>query len=323
MTERKKYQHYVPKFYLEGFQNSSEKLWCYDKQLDKAYEGSAKRLGGEKFYYDVPDVEKDVGTLQFIENWFHPMERDASSALTAWRDRLENKRVFAPTEEEQHAMAVFMAVQSLRTPRARKEAEEAALLAAKISFFNYLGETHPEVARKLENPLEDLQLSLNEERRAAVHAMMLLDLQLIEELAVILCGHLWIVSENQTCNTFYTSDHPLVVVPHVKHPVRSMSGLRSPGVQVLLPLTPRHSLSLLERSYWQKLSEHDRKLIPFGLTKEHVDFENSHQVVESTRFVYSHDGDFSLAREMCRDHPRLRDPERPIMATRRLNTPRD
>ena len=59
MNERKKYQHYVPRFYLEGFQDDSGKLWCYDKQLDKAYQGSPDSLGGEKFFYDVPKLRSN------------------------------------------------------------------------------------------------------------------------------------------------------------------------------------------------------------------------------------------------------------------------
>ncbi len=316
MNERKKYEHYVQRAYLEGFQNSSGKLWCYDKQLDKAYPESSRRLGGESFFYDVPEVEKQLGVSQFIEHWLNPLETDAATALKAWRDRLHRKGEFSPTECEQRTMATYLAVQYLRTPRGRQLAEELTLAAAKISFFNYLGEKAPELANQLQNPIEEIQLSLAKDRRAAAHASILLNIPLIEELATVLLGHIWIVVENKTEVFYYTSDHPVISVPHAGSPVRAKSGLASAGIQVIYPLTSRHSLSLLERSFWKAFAPSDRRVHWQQITNANVEFDNSVQVAKSTRFVYSQGGDFALAKDMCRENPELRNPERTILHSR-------
>lgn len=316
MNERKKYQHYVQRVYLKGFQNESGMLWCYDKHLDKAYQGSPDSLGGEKFFYDVPEVEKQLGVSQFIENWLNPLESVAATALRAWRESLLGNGEFSPTESEQRIMATYLAVQYLRTPRGRQQAEELTLIAAKVSFFNYLGETAPELANKLQNPIEEIQLSLAKDRRAAAHATVLLDIPLIEGLATVLLGHIWIVIENNTESSYYTSDHPVVAVPHAGSPVRPKSGLASQGIQVIYPLTPRHSLSLLERNFWKDFAPSDRRVHKQRIIKAHVEFDNSVQVFKSTRFVYSKNGDFALAKDMCRENPELRNPQRAILQSR-------
>lgn len=316
MNERKKYQHYVPRFYLEGFQDDSGKLWCYDKQLDKAYQGSPDSLGGEKFFYDVPEVEKQLGVSQFIENWFNPLETDAATTLKAWRKSLLTTGEFSPTESERHIMATYLAVQYLRTPRGRQKAEELTLLAAKISFFNYLGEKDPEIANQIQNPIEEIQLSLAKDRRPAAHATILLNIPLIEELATILLKHIWIVVENKTESSYYTSDHPVVVVPHAGTSVRPKSGLASTGIQVIYPLTPQYSLSLLERNFWKLFAPSDRKVHRLQIAKASVEFDNSVQVVQSSRFVYSQDSDFTLVKDMCRENPELKNPQRTILHSR-------
>ena len=71
---RVKYQHYVPRFYLEKFCNSDGRVWVYDKFLERAYCRKPDQIGGETHFYDVPELEKHVGGEQFIEKFFNPFE---------------------------------------------------------------------------------------------------------------------------------------------------------------------------------------------------------------------------------------------------------
>ena len=62
--------------------------------LDKVYAQSAERLGGEKYFYDVPEVEDEVA--QFIEKWFNPMEglllfEAMTRAFEEHRDKFERQ----------------------------------------------------------------------------------------------------------------------------------------------------------------------------------------------------------------------------------------
>jgi hypothetical protein len=314
---RIRYQHYVPRFYLEGFQSRTGKLWCYDKKLDKAYQQSPDRLGGESLFYDVPDVDETAGVSQFLEKWFNPLEGTASAALRNWRDRLSSKHAFSPTTEEMWTIAAFMVVQMLRTPRGRRLAVDSAVLAAQISFYNFLGKKNPELAARIGNPLEELHISLEKDRWAYAHVHQLLDIDLHEELAEILMSHIWIVTQNDSRWPYHTSDHPVIKVPHAQHPWKRMTGLRSPGIQLLYPLTPKFSLSLLEKTFWKQHLPHHRRLVGMPALKAHMDFDNSAQVSHAARFVYSRDGDFALAKDMCRETPELRNPDRPELASQR------
>lgn len=306
--DRVKYQHYVPRFYLDGFTGEGGKLWCYDKKLDRAYSSSPENLGGECLFYDTPEIEKELGVSQFLEKWFRPLEHTAALHLKSWRSRLASDQQFSPTSAEAHDMALFMIVQLLRTPRARRQAVDLHLAAAKISFFNCLGETQPEVAGRLKNPLKELDMTLNKERWPYVHAMMLLDIKPIEELASTLEKHIWLVLETPAKRSLFTSDNPIIKLPHAKHPVLKMCGLSSPGIQIVYPLSPNHSLNLLERTFWKQFEHFDRKVFSEPMTDANIDFDNSIQVQHSARFVYCHADHFSLARDMCNKAPELRNP---------------
>jgi hypothetical protein len=312
-----KYQHYVPRFYLEGFQSKTRKVWCYDKKLDKAYQQSPDRLGGETLFYDVPALDKLAGVSQFLEKWFNPLEGMASATLRLWRDRLSSKRIFAPSLEEMWTIAMFMVVQMQRTPRGRRLAVDSAVLAAKMSFYNFLGEKDPELAARIQNPLKELPISLTEDRWAHAHVSSLLDVDLHEELAEILMDHIWIVMLNDSRWAYYTSDHPVIKVPHAKHSWRRMTGLRSRGIQILYPLTPNYALSLLERTFWERQSHCHRRVVQMPALKDHADFDNSAQVRHAARFLYSRDGDFDLAKDMCRETPELRNPDHPELVSQR------
>jgi len=126
-----------------------------------------------------------------------------------------------------------------------------------------------------------------------------------------------LVMQNDSRWPYRTSDHPVIKVAHAKHPRRRMTGLRAPGIQILYPLAPRFSLSLLERTFWKGLVGWHGHVVQMPILKEHVDFDNSAQVRHAARFIFCRDGDFDLARDMCRETPELRSPDQPELASQR------
>lgn len=313
---RVKYQHYVPRFYLEAFAKSG-KIWCYDKHLDKQYKQSARRLGGETYFYELSDFKNQPDVNQFVENWFTPLESRASAILRQWRKMLETEGNFELPDEQRHDIAVFLIVQYLRTPESRAITTDIAKMSAAVSFFNFLGEKDPDLAGKIDNPLNEFEFEVPDDMQVAIHIERILDTDLIEELATIILNHIWVVSENPTEKPLYTSDHPLVTHPHAKHPILKLSGLGSLGIQISYPLTPRYSLMLLERKFWGSLSKLDGKINPTVLIPDNIEFENSIQVAQSTRFIYCQEGDFTLAKSMCDNDPLLRDHHRVRLASQR------
>ena len=313
---RVKYQHYVPRFYLDGFKGEGGKLWCYDKKLDRSYPSAPENLGGERLFYDTPKIEKEIGISQFLENWFRPLENAAALHLKNWRSRLASQQQFTPSITEVHDMALFMVVQLLRTPRARQMAVDLHLMAKKISFYNYLGKTQTELAGRIQNPLKELEMTLDKERWPYVHAMFLLDIKRIEEMALTLQRHIWLVSVAPAKRALFTSDNPIIKLPHASHPVLKMSGFSSPGIQIVYPLSPNHSLNLFERTFWKEFERFDRKVFDIPLADANIDFDNSIQVQHSARFIYCREDNFSLAREMCNKTPELRNPHLPELDSR-------
>jgi hypothetical protein len=193
----------------------------------------------------------------------------------------------------------------------------AAELGLKVSFYNFLGEKSPELAAKIENPINDLEIELPKERWPYVHARTIVDVHLINEMAGTLGAYIWVVAKNATPHSNYTSDHPVVRHAHSKHPVLKMCGVGSPGVQFTFPLSPQWSLSILERTFWKSLEPLDRKALPWPLDEQNVSFDNSTQVAEARRFVYCREDDFDLVRQLCKQCPEYRNPDRPVLAWRK------
>src|SRR6185369_1646623 len=145
-----------------------------------------------------------------------PLEQKSAQILKEWRFKLE-RSVFSPSVEDLEPMAIFLAMQYLRTPKARRRAVAMNVLAAQIDFYNFLGRKAPEFARTIKNPFEELPMTVPEEKWAHVHATQLIDRRIIEEIAGLLMNHIWLVTENKTQWSLYTSDHPLVQTPTLKH----------------------------------------------------------------------------------------------------------
>ena len=108
----------------------------------------------------------------------------------------------------------------------------------------------------------------------------------------------------------HTSDQPFTRFPHKHSPYRNFTGYGSPGIQLNFPLSPRFSLSLLERGYFQKLANFDGRVRDVPLLPENVQHENSLQVLHSSRFIFSPKDDFLMAKEMCDENPDLRNHHR-------------
>jgi len=137
----------------------------------------------------------------------------------------------------------------------------------------------------------------------------MLDTDILAALTATLQQHIWIVGVNETDLPFFTSDHPVVRIPHLKDAVLSLSGLRSPGIEIAFPLGPKYILMLCERTVHNAAVNLDRKRL--SMTRDNLTYYNSHQVRQSTRFVYSRTSSFDLRREMLLQDPRLSEIDRP------------
>ena len=141
-----------------------------------------------------------------------------------------------------------------------------------------------------------------------LHTNMLLQDDIIDELAEIIYNHVWIFLVNKSDTVFITSDSPFVKKANISHPFRSFSGLKSPGIEIAFPISPKYCLSIVEKKFIKILEHFDGKLM--HASYENVIHYNSLQVINSYRFLYSVNNNFEMGKEILRDEPSLADPKR-------------
>jgi Protein of unknown function (DUF4238) len=137
------------------------------------------------------------------------------------------------------------------------------------------------------------------------HARTMFDVPFIEKVMTILFKHIWLVGENNTSQPLFTSDAPVTRYSHAK-PFQG-SGFASPGVEILLPLSSRHILILLDRPYFKR-SKFLTDGIVQQLVPDQVTHFNASQVRESYRQIYCREEQFDLARDYIEHYPDVCDP---------------
>jgi Protein of unknown function (DUF4238) len=140
------------------------------------------------------------------------------------------------------------------------------------------------------------------------------DPEVLADFSAILQSHIWLVGLNHTSHGLYTSDHPVVRLPHLTHSFLGNAGLGSPGIEIALPLSSTHILFLWERRYFNAYAKLEGKCIE--LEEANVEHYNSAQVKQSHRQIYCAHDDFDVAREVCRRWPRVCSPDRDRVRTK-------
>lgn len=300
---RVKKQHFVPQFYLRGFAPSGA-LFVFDKTTQRVFRSAVENAACETYFYDIPEVDNEIGIDQFIEHFFQPVEGAAAKALGDILDRRLSGTLTAITDAERGDLAIHLALQTMRTREARIQHIEMHTKVIEMRFRAFLEANHSDLAGA------DLQIEANKEIEPALHAMVLLNPDLMEQMAWILFRHIWVLAPNPTGAPLMTSDHPVVKQPHEKHPLFSTNGYGSVGIEIAFPLAPDLLLLLYDRvRFGEHLEAADGKVVG-PLAEANVLFYNSLQVRDSARFLYSAFENFEVAKEMCVAHPELTDPDR-------------
>jgi len=305
MTKIKK-QHYVPQFYLRNFSSDGVTIQVYDKFTGKVFRANIKDVGSEKYFYDIPNLEDELGVEQFIEKYFHSTEQSTSKTIANILDGLNNNSFIKLHPKNRAALAEFLALQFLRTKRFRNILSEFNEKLNEELFRTYLETINPELQTV------DFELKTKEEVKPQLHALTFLDPDLIESLAKTLYRHIWIILKNVTTKKLYTSDNPVVKKGHVKHPVLNMSGIASRGIEIAFPISPTYILLLIDSDAFGALKSKDGKVSEMK-DDENVTYYNSLQVRDSYRHIFSYDLDFDLAASMCDENPNLRKPDKDLV----------
>ena len=336
MADTKK-EHYVPRCYLENFEDAEDRIWVYDKVLmDEPRHQLRINIGFENYFYDIDfnallskmdkdkqeTLKQDIKEITGIDNWdlitstilkpkyiekeymckledlYGPFLRRIIGKSYGGNDWvIRNCSPFS--EVEKMILAVFLAVQVVRTKTYRDNLRQ--IIEKTYEALAYKQQMYDEDAM----PREYFQAQANKDFVKLQHSSMLMDDEVIMGMAETLSKHIWVVYVNKTDQPFYTSDNPVCTIPHKIDQFISHGGFASEGVEVVFPISPNLLLAMYEEK-WHSNMYTDRTFIPLE-DKSIIDFYNKVQVVNSHRAIYSQKKNFTLAEKVCIGHPQVRD----------------
>jgi hypothetical protein len=285
-----KYQHYVPRFYLERFVDCDGFLWVFDKTQGQTFKIKPENIGGENHFYDILEIEKFGAIRSLMENQLAAIEAKAHKITKHWLRQIKNKTCLRIPEKYRNIMALYLTLQLHRTSEAR------TVLVQFAQMLQREGEISP-------------TYDVNADAQG-LHTALLWDVESIKRCSTKVADCIWIFAYNDSGQPFYTSDHPALIKSSDHKMWMLGPRLFEPGMYIVFPLTPQWILYCKDRQFWHKLTKFDQSVSPVRFTKDMVNHENSGQVGMCNRFVFSNSPDFSFAREYCNLAPGVVDNKR-------------
>lgn len=314
-----KVQHYVPQFLLRNFGNGKkDQLWAYDKTSDRAFRTNTKNVASESRFYDF-EVDGEPITLEpFLSKLEGKMKAVIDSILDA--DSLRSV-----TDSDKGVVAAFLSVQLTRTRTFRKQWD--AFPGMLREHFEKAGD---DVApgSQAEQLLRDS--TENESKQQTGRIMM----EAPQTYGEYFLSKQWVLAATTRNHPFLLSDNPLTRQNFNALSPRGNLGLKTPGIEIYLPLSPTRALAMWCTTLTElvhrgailimsnaarrggdaandpegilALSEALMTGCPTNYSKQNVENFNSLQVGSSERYVFSSTNDFHLAKEMLQSEPKLK-----------------
>jgi hypothetical protein len=321
-----KNQHYVPQRYLRYFaekfikkNKTISRFNVFDKEKIQTRENqNIDSVASERFFYDVDfelllkeakeegaDIEpefveliKEVNKQEMEHTFatkvettmFDPIAEIVTTYTMTQSSAYPN--IYVIPENKRAIVAYYLSLQFLRTKEFREKLvqiyERGVMLIMRKALKNKVGKKF----------LDNVELRLKESRINLFHNQELLDTKSIEDISLILLGHIWFIAINETQTQFYTSDNPLVLNGYMGN-----HGLKSKGIEIIFPITPKLALVMREREFfYNDLILYNRFV---NVSEEYVKYCNSLQVYQSYRYIFSKNSDFKIAEQILREHPEL------------------
>jgi len=280
MVNRKIKQHYVPQFYLRNFSigRKGVQVYFFDKSKCISNVANIDRVACEKLFYDYGAEDRNQIIENELANRLEPKLKKAYSKL------IKECSISCLTEADKQLIAIFIALQQVRTKEVRMVIKDMILqMTQKLSERYSSSELDIWIAN-----------SRTDDLIKTVHLLLMTDLY---EYADIVNNKKWILFVNKTIMPFWCSDNPVTRL----NPTDQGFGLKSPNIQISIPLNPEISLCFGEPMLYLSLPDRINADI------EEVTGQNHLQVEQSTRFVYSNKNDFALAVNLLNQSPLLGD----------------
>jgi len=325
-----KQEHYVPRCYLKNFENKNKRIYAFDKRLGVCRKQMITNVAAENHFYDV-DINEFVNIdgldpleredlkiklmnnlnaksweeavarfdRQYMEKRMSAMEFNFEQFLKKIINNLKSGNVISLSDEEKKEMSLYIAIQYQRTRTIRNNFEDIIM-----GTINAL--VKKESSFKGQIMLENESYILVKKYIKCLHLMMMSDGITIKEIADTLYNHVWTFHINKTNIPFYTSDSPVVPIPHFFNPYMSCSGLESPGIEVVFPISTNLLLSMYDENDEQNQNRID-KSTDFITKEEDIKFYNNYQLYYSNRCVFSISDDFEAIEELFNKYPELKE----------------
>lgn len=332
MADTKK-EHYVPRCYLKNFILENDKIKILDKFKIQVREQRIMDVAMENYFYDIDFEEllkkvgsdaseriktdlmniveteewEDVKSLldkKYIEkNFLAPMEEIYNDLLQIFIYKSYGgnnwviKHCNICSETEKKYMSLFIAIQIIRTKSFR-----VVLGDIYTKFYQTLAyKSQMNNANAL--PKEAFEVEANPDFVKLQHSTMILNEEIVAEIAETLSNHIWVIYVNKTDYPFYTSDNPVTTIPHKRDKYISYGGLASRGVEIVFPISPQLLLAMYEKETHKDKFE-DRQYIELS-SKAKIAYYNCQQVYHSYRCVFSGKDNFDIAKQICKEAPEL------------------
>lgn len=267
-----KLHHYVPRFHLRRFVDEENRLWAWDRDEDRVFESGAAVLAAEKSFYFLDSFSAAGHDPLEMEKQFAGLENDVARITGEWLERIragERGMEVPISEPDRKVVALYIALQYLRTPDAR------GLLGA---------------AAQIQGGQKPDELELR-----ALHADLLWNEGVFGEFRDHIASSAWIFGRNGSAAPFITSDNP-VAFRTADHRKWLRVGILDEGTYAVFPIAPDLVLYCYPEQQWPSMKVFDGRVSPVEFSEEMVESENGGQVFMATRFVISPRSDFSVER---------------------------
>lgn len=329
-------QHYVPQFYLNNFSYLNKKgkpcIDVLDIDSNKLLRNQKiKNIASENYFYDV-EIEKilkdasririiyikallkikfgfkfslsSFKNLNTIENILADFESKTSPIFLDLMDKAERytlweiQNCFILNEEKRKILSIYLATQFQRTPKIRQTIREAntSLKTELIQEFYF---------RKTGEVLEisDLINEINDENIKHQHLNMLFT-DHTNKIADIFDNMSWVFYKNTTDIAFITSDSPISTRATRDETLMSFSGINSPGVMILFPISKKLLLIMYEKELNQ--FQNNNKLLICDNPKT-VEAYNIIIFLNCHRFLYGQEKELRKLDEYIKIHKKSTD----------------
>ncbi len=289
-----KRQHCVSQFLLRNFADDKEKFYVFDKAKDSAFESKPGAVIAESWFYDFVDGKGEPHTFEYI------LSEHESTIAALVRSIIDRQSIAHLTSVDRLNIAQFVSVLQYRVQAVRHRLN--SLHDSIHRLLEERGFDGGDVAPKLYT--QDTQhASLAQMHRAIKSGR-------------VLAKRRWMLQRAPDSGPFYISDNPVAMVNYVEP--RALN-IDHPGVEIYLPISRHYTLYIVSDMVTMALlagvapeardqAEAMRTGRADQLAPENVEHQNCLQVQHASRFVISPTNDFTVAREMIKRNPSLKEP---------------